>query len=302
MFESSPIHDGPTIRPRTALVAPVVGWAAGAGVALVATMLVQSLVGRATPFTATVGLALVSGGFVAGALAFTRRDARLDAADVGLGRAEPAVTAAWAAVIACPALAIAAAGLAGEPLAEALPAPAAVAGIAPPLPFGAEPPAIPLSAAVVTGALALAVLPAIATEVVARGIVLTSLARGVGVVPAVAVAAVLTPAPFAVLLGGEAPPPVVAAALAGGVALSLSYLRTGTAYPGIATLALGLGLAFGLSLGWSPAPAAALALTAAVTAVALAAWLAALWDGGLGRSPYGARGTLVPSVPRGARG
>jgi hypothetical protein len=132
------------------------------------------------------------------------------------------------------------------------------------------------------------VLPAIAAELVIRGVVLPSLARSVGLVPGVAVATLLTPAPFALLCGGEVPQPVVGAALLGGAGLSLAYLKTGSAYPGIAALATGLGLAYGLSLGWSAAAAGVLGLAAAAAALVLTGWLAAAWSTSLRRSHYGA--------------
>lgn len=268
-----PVLDAPHRPGWVGLVAPLAGWVTGAVAATALALALAPVGGGALPTAAA--LAVLSIGFVVGAVLVARRYAPVDLVELGFDDFRPAETASWAAVVLIPALALAWAGLDGEVLSEALPPPSALVEPGIELAFGEEAPTVPFGLGVAAMAIALVVLPAIAAELVIRGLVLSALVRSSGVLLAVALTALLTAAPFGLVLGDEGSSVVAGTAVIAGAGLSLAYLRTGSAYPGVAALSIGLAATLGASLGWSVAGVAVLAALSTGLALTLATGAAA---------------------------
>lgn len=263
-------------RPAWAALAGPIGMLAGTVAAIFLGRLLEATVGPTAMVSGLVML-VVSGGAVATAIWIAGRTGGGEPWQLGLERLDLRSTFAWAALVTLPALALAWAALAGTDAAAAFDVPVQLLAPGPEAAFGVPRPDVGFNATVVAIALAVCVGPAVATELVLRGLAMPALTPSIGRVGAAVVAALLTPAPFALLADRDLGGPILAAALLAGLGNSLVYLRTADLYPGIAALALALGLALGASLGWSAAGVAALAISSSLLALGAARALVAGW-------------------------
>jgi membrane protease YdiL (CAAX protease family) len=221
---------------------------------------------------ATVACAAV---LIGVAVALARRSGTPGPVDLGLRATRPAPALAWTAIGAAVVAAFAFCLGQVADLGAALAAPPELR----PRDFlgaGPDPDRVPAGAGALTSALARVVLTAAVAEVLLRGFALPVLLHRFGVVPALAVTAVLTLAPLGYAAGGEGSPTVLALALVVGAVLGVLALVTRSVYPGIGLLAAVLGVLFAAACGWSLLGAAALATSGAAASVGLAAGAASL--------------------------
>jgi membrane protease YdiL (CAAX protease family) len=246
--------------------------------------------GGLTPITIGLGFAAAIFGVLAGVLAVAVWNVRPGPEQLGLRPSPLAPALAWTALVAAPCAALLALGIRSGELADALPTPVEFAALSPTVqgllgePVQAQP--VPLDAGVVVSAMARAVLPAVATELILRGFFLPALSYRLGVAWAIALTAVLTTAPFALTAVGPDWTTIALPVAGLGVGLGVVYVATGSLYPGVALLACALGLALGGAMGWSWVGASALGLVCAPAALVAARTLAAAWPRGYG---YGYR-------------
>jgi hypothetical protein len=265
------------------------GWALVAGVAgaWLGTLVVAGTLGivasEVTPVTTGLGFAAAIAGFLAGTLAVAAWNVRPAPEHLGLRPVGLAPGLAWTALVAAPCLALLALGLRAGELAEALPTPVEFASYGPPGEAPTGFPAtesVPLHAGVVVSALARAVLPAVATEVILRGFLLPAVAGRLGVVAAIALTALLTAAPFALTAVGPDWTAIALPVVGLGAGIGGAYLATGSLYPGIALLACALGLSLGAAMGWGWVGAGGLGLVCAPAALLVARAFTAAWPRG----------------------